>query len=305
MSYDLAILGAGPAGLSAAVYAVRKLLKICLVSTDVGGQILLTSDVANYLGFELVSAPELVRKFQEQVNQFQFEQFLGQGAQKLEAEDDHFLVTTTLGKALSAKSALVCTGKRSRRLNVPGEERFRARGISYCSTCDAPFYKDQPVAVVGGGNSAFEAALDLLKICPRVYLINLSSGWQGDEIYQRKVLQDPKLAPLLGSAVKEIRGDDRVQSVVVKTPEGERELEVRGVFVEIGLLPNSEFARGVLEMNQTGEIIIDCNCNTSVPGVFAAGDVTTVTEKQIVIAAGEGAKAALTAYRWLINNGKI
>jgi len=305
MIYDLAILGAGPAGLSAAVYAARKLLKICIISKDVGGQILLTSDIENYLGFELISAPELVRKFEEQLNQFQFDQFLGENAQKLGKNGGNFLVTTAAARQIEARSILIASGKRSRAMGVRGEKEFAARGISYCSTCDAPFFKDLPVAVVGGGNSAFEAAIDLLKLCPQVYMINIMDDWQGDEIYRQQVLKDPKLVPMLKSKVVEVRGDDRVQSVLVDTPEGQKELRVRGVFVEIGLVPNSEFARGLVEMNQRGEIVVDCSCQTSVPGVFAAGDVTTVTEKQIIVAAGEGAKAALTAYRWLITNKKI
>jgi alkyl hydroperoxide reductase subunit F len=303
--YDLAILGAGPAGLSAAIYAARKLLKICVVSHDVGGQILLTSDIENYLGFELISAPELVRKFQEQVNIFGFEQFLGEKVSKLEKFNDHFLVTASQAVKIESKSLLIASGKRSRLMNVPGEREFAAKGISYCSTCDAPFFKDLPVAVIGGGNSAFEAVIDLLKICPQVYMINITPSWQGDEIYQQQALKNPKLVPMLNTGVKEVRGGDRVQSIVVKTPEGEQELKVRGVFVEIGLAPNSEFAKGFVEMNKYGEIIIDCDCRTNVPGVFAAGDVTTVTEKQIVVAAGEGAKAALAAYRWLIMNRKL
>ena len=305
MLYDLAILGAGPAGLSAAIYAARKLLKICVVSHDVGGQILLTSDIENYLGFELISAPELVRKFQEQVNIFGFEQFLGEKVSKLEKFNDHFLVTASQAVKIESKSLLIASGKRSRLMNVPGEREFAAKGISYCSTCDAPFFKDLPVAVIGGGNSAFEAVIDLLKICPQVYMINITPSWQGDEIYQQQALKNPKLVPMLNTGVKEVRGGDRVQSIVVKTPEGEQELKVRGVFVEIGLAPNSEFAKGFVEMNKYGEIIIDCDCRTNVPGVFAAGDVTTVTEKQIVVAAGEGAKAALAAYRWLIMNRKL
>ena len=305
MIYDLAILGAGPAGLSASVYASRKLLKICLLSEDLGGQINLTSEIDNYLGFEMISAPELVRKFEEQVNAFPFDQFLGEKAAKIEKKGDLFLTTSSSGRQIESKSLLIVTGKRSRQLGVPGEQEFAARGVSYCTTCDGPFFKELPVAVIGGGNSALEAALDMLKICPKVYLVNVMPTWQGDEAYREQVLKNPGLVPMLKSTVKEIRGDDKVRSVVVATPEGERELQVRAVFVEVGLNPNSEFAKNFLEMNRFGEIVIDCNCRTSVPGVFAAGDVTTVPDKQIVVAAGEGAKGALGAYRWLLENRKL
>lgn len=303
--FDLAILGGGPAGLSAAIYAVRKLLNTCVVSLDIGGQILLTGEVENYLGFELISAPDLVQKFQDQVNQFHLEQFLGEKVVKLESRDGRFLVATDQGRELEAKSVLVATGKRSRRLGVTGEPEFSGRGVSYCSTCDAPFFKGNPVAVVGGGNSAFEAAVDNLKMAPTVYLVNTLDHWQSDEVLQKLVLPDPKLVPLLRSKVKEIRGGQKVSSIVVDTPAGEKQFPVGAVFVEIGLIPNSEFTRGLLTLNPAGEIMIDCECQTNVPGVFAAGDVTTVTEKQIIVAAGEGAKAGLGAYRWLITNGKL
>jgi alkyl hydroperoxide reductase subunit AhpF len=253
----------------------------------------------------MISAPELARKFEEQVNAFPFDQFLGEKAAKVEKKGDLFLTTSSSGRQIESKSLLIVTGKRSRQLGVPGEKEYAARGVSYCTTCDGPFFKDLPVAVIGGGNSALEAALDMLKICPKVYLVNVMPAWQGDEAYREQVLKNPRLVPMLKSTVKEIRGDDKVRSVVVSTPEGERELQVRAVFVEIGLNPNSEFAQSFVEMNRYGEIIIDCNCRTNVPGVFAAGDVTTVPEKQIVVAAGEGAKAALGAYRWLLENRKL
>jgi NADH-dependent peroxiredoxin subunit F len=303
--YDLAVLGAGPAGLSAAIYASRKLLKICVVSKDIGGQILLTSNVENYLGFELITAPELVQKFEDQVNQFNFDQFLGEKTQKLERKGETYIITTDQGNVLEAKSVVIATGKRSRQLGAKGEREFSGKGVSYCSTCDGPFFKDLPVAVVGGGNSAFEAALDMLKLCPAVYLINISPTWQGDEIYQSQVLTSPKLTALPESSIKEIRGDEKVRSILVQTPAGENEIKVGAVFVEVGLTPNSDFVKGFLEMNRAGEIVVDCACKTSMPGVFAAGDVTTVVEKQIIVAAGEGAKAALGAYRWLLINQKF
>jgi len=303
--YDLAILGGGPAGLAAAIYASRKQINICLVSGDLGGQILLTGEVANYLGFELISAADLVQKFESQIVQSNLEQFLGEQARLLRKKDDQFLIQTDAGRQIEAQAVLAATGKRSRRLGVPGEKEFAGRGVSYCSTCDAPFFQGAPVAVVGGGNSAFEAAIDNLTLSPRIYLLNLADQWQADEVYQNQVLKQAKLTAMLKSRIKEIRGDSKVRSILVETPAGEQTLEAAAVFVEIGLIPNTEFLRGTLELTPGGEIVVDCACRTSVPGIFAAGDATTVPEKQIIIAAGEGAKAALTAYRWLIAHGKI
>jgi len=303
--YDLMILGAGPAGLSAGVYSARKLLKTCIIAKEIGGQVLLTSGVENYMGFEFISGPDLIQKFEDQLNQFPIEQILGERVEKLTRRGEEFLVITEQGKEILAKSVVVATGKRSRELGVSGEKEFAGRGVSYCATCDGPFFKNMPVAVIGGGNSAFETAMDMLKLCPVVYLVNIMDSWQADEILQKRVLADPKLKPMLKSRVKEVRGDDKVRALVIETPLGDKELELRGVFVEIGLIPNSEFAKGFLELNSQGEIIVDCHCRTSVAGVFGAGDVTTVPEKQIIISAGEGAKSALSAYRWLIENQKI
>ena len=303
--YDLMILGGGAAGLSAGVYSARKLLKTCIIAKEIGGQVLLTSGVENYMGFEFISGPELIQKFEDQLNQFPIEQILGERVERLTRQGEKFLAITEQGKEVLAKSVVVATGKRSRELGATGEKGFAGRGVSYCATCDGPFFKDMPVAVIGGGNSAFETAMDMLKLCPVVYLVNIMDKWQADEILQERVLSDPKLKPMLKSKVKEIKGDDKVRSMVVETKQGDKELEVKGVFVEVGMIPNSEFAKGFLELNSQGEIIVDCHCRTSVAGVFGAGDVTTVPEKQIIISAGEGAKAVLSAYRWLIANQKI
>jgi len=176
------------------------------------------------------------------------------------------------------------------------------RGVSYCAVCDAPLFAGREVAVIGGGNSALTAVADLIKIASKIYLVNHASDWQADPVLVERAEASEKVIPFLGYVVKEILGQDRVRGIIIESRETReiKELTVEGVFVEIGLVPNSDFARGLVELNEVGEIVIDCNCRASLPGLFAAGDVTDVPEKQIIVAAGEGAKAALTAYHYLL-----
>jgi alkyl hydroperoxide reductase subunit F len=190
---------------------------------------------------------------------------------------------------------------------VPGEKDLVGRGVAYCATCDAPFFKGKKVVVAGGGNSAFTTAMDLLKVEAEVTLVNFIKGWQSDEALQERVKQTGKVSLLDYRQVIRIEGKDRVTAVVVKNRESEREqkLDASGVFVEIGLSPNNESIRNLVELNEQGEVIVDCFCRTSVEGLFGAGDVTTVPHKQIIISAGEGAKAALSAYNYLINKSLI
>lgn len=313
--YDLIIVGGGPAGLSAAVYAARKRLRVLLVSKDIGGQVLLTSEVENYIGYQYIDGRELIEKFRTQVEQFPIAMALGEEVISIAAKDPAsaggpqggglrrlFAVRTASGRSFSGKSLIVATGKRSRPLNVPGERELIGRGVSYCATCDAPLFGGQHVAVVGGGNSAFTAVNDLVKIAEKIYVINVLPNWQADQVLIDRAMASGKVEGLAGYEVKEIVGRGRVEAIRVASKEKgeEKEIPVKGVFIEIGLIPNSEPVKGFLETNKYGEIIVDCGCETSQEGVFAAGDVTTVPEKQIIVAAGEGAKAALGAYKYLL-----
>jgi len=300
--YDLIIIGGGPAGLSAAIYAARKVLKTLLISKDIGGQVAWTYDVDNYLGFSQVETADLISKFDEHVDKYGLEKLVGVEVKALELTGKIKKVMTTDGKAYLTKTLIIATGKRPRPLNVPGEKALIGMGVAYCSTCDAPLFADLDVAVAGGGNSALEAAIDLMKVARKVYLVSLTP-LTGDEILQDKVMSGPKAEIFTEYKILRIIGDSAVEGMEMESLKtGEvRTLNVQGVFVEIGLLPNSELVIDTLETNRIGEIVIDARCRTGVAGVFACGDVTDVPFKQVIVAAGEGAKAALSAYDYIIN----
>ena len=298
--YDLIIIGAGPAGMTAAVYAARKKMNALLLSKDHGGQLLWTSGIENYMGFQFIEGFELMQKFEEQVKQFPLEQRIGQGAVSLAQVDGGFEIGTDAGESYQARAVIIATGKRPRQLGVPGEEELKGRGVTYCATCDGPLFAGEKVAVIGGGNSALEAADDMIKIAEHVHLISLTA-LDGDQVIIDRVKDAANVTILVEHTVTEIHGSGRVEGVTVKdlrTGEQSR-LDVGAVFIEIGLIPNSEFAKGISKRNELDEIEVDQGCELGVPGLFAAGDVTNVPEKQIVVAAGEGAKAALRAQRYL------
>jgi alkyl hydroperoxide reductase subunit F len=286
--------------MTAAVYAARKRLNTLLLSKDVGGQVLWTMGVENYMGYQYIEGPELMQKFEEQVKQFPLDQKIGQGASTLSRVDVGFEVRAEGGESYQARAVIVATGKRPRQLNVPGEERLKGRGVTYCAICDGPIFAGEKVAVIGGGNSALEAALDMVKIGDHVYLVS-TTPLTGDQVLIEKVKEASNLTTLLEYEVLSIEGSNRVESLTVRDLKtgAEKKLEVGGVFVEIGLIPNSDVVRDIVKLNRLGEIEVSCACETGVPGLFAAGDVTDVPEKQIVVAAGEGAKAALAAHKYL------
>jgi alkyl hydroperoxide reductase subunit F len=298
--YDLIIIGGGPAGLAAGVYAARKQLKTLLISGDIGGQINTTWGIENYLGYQFVEGPELISKFETQVSQFPIDQKIGDKVKQLKKARGGFGVTTEAGKKYQGRTAIFATGKKPRKLNVPGEAELAGRGVTYCAICDGPVFAGQKVAVVGGGNSALEAVLDLLKIAEHVNLISLTP-LTGDPVLSSQLKNAKNLSVFLEHETLEIKGKELVEGIVIKDLKGgkEQELEVGGVFIEIGLEPNSDAVKGLAKLNKWGEVIVTARNETSVPGLYAAGDVTDVPEKQIIVAAGEGAKAALQAHRYL------
>lgn len=302
--YDIIIIGGGPAGLTAAVYAARKLLKTLLISQDLGGQVNETLRIENYMGYQFVEGPELIEKFNKQVAQYPLEQKVGVKVGGVSRLDGSFEVKIESGETFQSKAVIFATGKRSRSLNVPGEAEFRGKGVSYCAICDAPVFTGMKVAVVGGGNSALEATYDLIKMAEQVYLVSLTP-LTGDPITINRVKGAPNLTVFIEHQVEKIEGKEFVEAVQIKDIKtGERKrLEVAGIFVEIGLTPNSEPIKEIVKLNQLGEVKVTTTCETGVPGLFAAGDVTDTPEKQIVIAAGEGAKAALQADRYIRNLG--
>jgi len=303
--YELIIVGAGPGGLTAGVYAARKMLRTLLISQDIGGQVLLTSEVENYIGFYYIEGMELVKKFEEQIRRHPIDMDLGQAVVRIKQDAAGFRVFTEGGKVFKSATVIIATGKRSRELSVRGERELVGRGVSYCATCDAPLFSGKDVAVIGGGNSALTAVNDLLNIgASKMHVVNIRDSLQADPVLIERTKNPQKVQFHLAHEVVEIGAvGGRVGNITVRDRRTGKTniLEVEGVFIEIGLVPNSECARGLVKMNQWGEIITDCYARTTTPGVFAAGDVTTVPEKQIIVAAGDGCKAALAAYAYLLH----
>lgn len=301
--YDVIILGAGPAGLSAAIYTARKVMKTLVISRNIGGQVASYYDLENYLGFSQVNAQDLVAKFDEHVKKYGVDTAIGEEIASVDFVGPFKRVTTSKGKTFLGKSIIIATGSRHRPLNIPGEQALVGRGVSYCSTCDAPLYADVEVAVIGGGNSGLTAALDLIQIAKKIYLVSIT-GLTGDPILQEKVMNSNKVDIFAGYQPVRIFGENGVEGLEMVSPmlpnAQPKRLSVEGVFVEIGLMPNSSLFIDTLAVNHKGEILIDTECRTGLCGVFACGDVTSIPFKQVVVAAGEGAKAALSAYNYLI-----
>lgn len=295
---DLIIIGAGPAGITAAVYAARQQLDFTVISPDIGGQAAWSGDIENYTGFQFITGPDLAEKFKEHLEKYSFDLKEGYTVEKVEKIDGGFGVKIKDGEEMSAKTLIIASGKIPRPLKVKGEDEFKGRGLTYCATCDGPLFAGKDVAVIGGGNSALDATLQMMKIAKKVYLININTALSGDIVMQEKVKAAKNVEMLSSAVTKEVAGDKFVDTLKVEVGGKPRELKVQGVFVEIGLIPNANFIDFVRK-NKIGEIEINCGAQTSVPGIFAAGDVTDVPAKQIVIAAGDGAKAAMAAFKYL------
>lgn len=298
--YELMIVGGGPAGMTAAVYAARKLLNTLLITSDIGGQVNWTNGVENYMGYQFIEGGELVTKFEQQVAQFPIDRKIGEKVTLVSRIDGGFEVVSEAGNKYQGKAVVLASGKRPRRLSVDGEMRLTGHGVTYCSICDGPIFAGQDVAVIGGGNSAIEAALDMVKIAQHVDMVSVTP-LTGDPIMIQKLSGAGNLTIYTEQQTEKVLGKDAVQGIVIKALKtGERrQLDVTGVFIEIGLVPNSDMVKDLVKLNPVGEVPVSCSCETEIPGLFAAGDVTNVPEKQIVIAAGEGAKAALQAHRYL------
>ena len=299
--YDIIIIGGGPAGMNAAMYAARKELRAVVVTTDFGGQILLTSEIENYLGFPSISGFELADKMEAHVRQYPVDFETASVETLTRQEDGTFAAHLDDGQDIVGKACIVTAGKRSRTLDIPGEAAFTGRGVSYCATCDGPFYRNKTVAVVGGGDSAVQAAIELAAISPKVYLL-VRSRIRAQEILVKRMQEHDNIDVRIGCVPERIEGTKKIESVTVKyTETGETEtIPVEGCFVEAGGIPNNGFLPAEVQMNRAGEIVTDKEGRTNVPGLFAAGDVTDGPYKQVIIAAGEGAAAALSAHEYLL-----
>ncbi|MBT4516423.1 MAG: thioredoxin-disulfide reductase [Candidatus Komeilibacteria bacterium] len=298
--YDVVIVGGGPSGLTAGIYTSRRAMKTLIISKDIGGQISLTDDVENYPGFENIEGLALAQKFQTQAAKTGTE-FLFEEVTQIDKTDDGFIVNTGTKKAIKAKTVILAFGLTPRNLEVPGEKELTGRGVTYCATCDGPLYRDKTVVIVGGGNSALDAAEYMSKIAKKVYLLVRKDKFRGEQVLADKVMADKNIEVMFKAVVSEIKGKDRVESFVYKIADTEtKEIQIDGVFIEIGHIASTKWLDNLnLDRTERGEIKISVDNETNIPGIFAAGDITEITYKQAVISAGEGCKAALQAYRHL------
>ncbi|MEA1909618.1 MAG: FAD-dependent oxidoreductase [Patescibacteria group bacterium] len=296
MEYDVIIIGAGPAGTSAAIYAARRALKTLVISKDLGGQTALALNIENYPGIKKIDGIDYMKETKGQAEEFGAE-FIFETVTELKKEGDKFNLKTNGGKDYMAKAVILTFGRSPRKLNVSGETEFIGKGVAYCATCDAPLFTGKDVVVVGGGNSAVDAAVLLSKTSPKVYLVHRRDNFKAEKVLVKKMEESANIEQVLNTNVTEIKGDSFVSKVLVKAEGGDtREINAEGIFIEIGGDVNAEWLAGMVKLSEAGEIEIDKSNQTSVPGLFAAGDSTTVPYKQTIIAAGEGANAALAAY---------
>ncbi|MCE3272667.1 MAG: ahpF, partial [Ramlibacter sp.] len=301
--FDVLIVGGGPAGAAAAVYAARKGIRTGIASERFGGQVLDTLGIENFVSVKETEGPKFALALEEHVRTYDVDIMNLQRAKALKGGD---LIEVQLenGASLKAKSVILTTGARWRNVNVPGEKELKNKGVAYCPHCDGPLYKGKRVAVIGGGNSGVEAAIDLAGIVKHVTLIEYDTKLRADAVLQKKLQSLPNVTVIMNAQTTAITGTDKVDGLTYRDRASgeEKKVELEGVFVQIGLVPNTEWLKGTLELSKHGEIIVGPRGETSMPGVFAAGDCTTVPFKQIIIAAGDGAKAALGAFDHLIRS---
>ena len=302
--WDVIVIGAGPAGLNTALYGARKGLDILILSAALGGQMIDTGEIDNYLGVRETEGPSLLQSFWEHVDKYGVSLELGATVTDVKKEADQLLVTTQGGQQGRARSVVVASGTTNRQLGVDGEKKLKGKGVHYCATCDGYMYEGEPVAIIGGGNAGLEASLDLAKLGCAVDLIEVQSELTGDQVLAEKVNKRDDITVHTATGVEEIVGDKETKGVdklIIKDMENDQnsDLDVNAVFIEIGLLPNSDFIKDRVEVNDLGEIVINDNNETSVEGIWGAGDVTDIKDKQIIISAAEGAKAALRINEYL------
>jgi len=304
-TFDLIIIGGGPAGITAGIYGARKKLKILLITKDFVGQAGKAFSIENFPGFERIHGLELIEKLKNQLKRFEITIVEGENAKEIKKNKNLFRISVNKKDKYFSKTIIITSGRDPRPLEVPGEKEFLGKGVSYCVHCDAPLFKDKITAVVGGGNAALGSALDLARYCPKVYLLEAGLKSVADELIQERVKKNKKIEIIYNAKVKEIKGQKFVKLLVYQDQISKKDIElpVEGVFIEIGSVPATGFIRGLVDFNEKDEIKINLKtCATKTPGLFAAGDVSEIKYKQIIIAAGEGAKAALSAYEYISKN---
>ena len=301
--YDLIIIGSGPAGITAGIYGARKKLKTLMITRDFLGQLGWAFTIENYPGFEQIKGQELVQRFRKQIKGLDIETKQGQDVTCiLKKKDKIFDVKTSDDKHYFSRAVIVATGRDPRPLEVSGEKEFLGRGLAYCVTCDGVLFQGKDVAVIGGGNSGFEASLELSKYCKKIYILHHRAKPKADELAQERVRKNKKIQVILNAKTKEIKGKDFVESIIYQDLESKnkKQIAVQGVFIQIGYIPATSFVKGLVDFNKWDEIKINPKtCATKTPGLFAAGDVTDISVKQIITAAAEGCKASLSVYKYL------
>lgn len=308
MTYDLIIIGAGPAGASAAVYAARKQLKTLMIASEWGGQSVVSEKIYNWIGTPEISGADLAKNLKAHVDYYvgKFLETKSGFVKELKKLDENkFSVITGEGEIFESRAVLISSGSGRRRLDssIPGADALEHKGLTYCASCDGPLFTDQDVAVIGGGNAALETAAQLLAYCKSVTVIQRSAEFRADEITVEKVLKNPKAKAIMNAEVSEVLGEKFVSGMKIKTPEGEQTLPVTGIFVEIGQIPNTSFAEGIVELDSYKRIKTDPRTQmTNVPGIWAAGDCADVLYHQNNIAAGDAVRALEDIYMYLHKN---
>ena len=297
--YDVVIVGAGPAGLTAGVYCARKMLTTIIISENIGGQALESWAIENYMGYRMISGEDLMKKFEEQVRLFSVRLELDK-VTAIVKNDGLFTLTTISGNSLKTKSVILAQGNRQKKLEIANEDQYLGRGLSICATCDGPLYRGKKVAIVGGGNSALQTAIEMSDIAQSVSLI-VRSTIRADPVYADMLKTRPNITVHMGSHMSDLHGEKFLSGITIKDEQGkEQDISIDGVFIEIGGSPNTEMVENLVMLNKKKEIIVDINGHTNIPGIYAAGDITSVKSKQIIIACGDGAKAALEVFEYLL-----
>lgn len=303
MVYDLIIIGGGPAGITAGIYAGRQRMKTLLITKEFGGQMAKkATEVCNYPGFEKISGAELIDKFVGHLEKQEFVETKFSEVQKIEKQQSIFLITTTENEKLQGKTVIIATGADPRPLEIEGEKEFIGKGVSYCVTCDGPIFRDKTVAIIGGGNCGLEAALFMVNYAKKIYILEFGAEIKADEINKKDAEKSDKIEIITNASAKEIKGGAMVESLVYQDDVSKENkiLEVQGIFIEIGTQPATALAKGLVDFTKRDEIKVEPETfETKTPGLFAAGDNNSGPYKQIVTAAGEGCKTALAAYDYL------
>ncbi len=297
MYLDLVIIGAGPAGIAACLYASRQKLNFVCISKDIGGLANYIPNIGTYLGYHYLSGYDLVKKFQEHMKDYEVNVRF-EGVEEIKKTNNEFMIRTDAASYV-AKAVIITTGRRFKWLNVPGEKEFEGKGVSHCAACDGPLFKDKSVAVIGGGKSGLLSSLYMMKYVKRIHIFEFGPKLGGIETWRKAIELAPNIDAHVNAEITEIFGDETVKGIRVKEGNVDKTYLIDGVFVEIGYSPNTDMVKDLVKLDDRGYIVIDKNNMSSVPGIFAAGDITDVIDKQVVIAVGDGSKAALAAQRFI------